>query len=924
LLVDCDGYCNDNFSDLRFLNIDEDTELPYWIENKSDGDHANVWVKIDGNSSIYMYYGNPDAISMSNGSATFSFFEGFTDSIDDLISTSGPWRKIANTLQIIDGILWFRGGHGPLMVTRAAPFGFNQTLRCRAYLNNQQLPGENVHAFGGIPPAYFGSDNNIHHFTIMSKQGFLPIYLICAGNVSSWEYQFFSNGWPFWQTYELVHLQHVSIARNVDANDEVSTSMVLPGPLCIEVGSCSTPSMWSWIDWMLIREYADTEPSWSSYSNEEDIYLYPVDRTDEILLMNSTDTLFNHAGLTPLTSYGYSGWSYNATFNVWSEKTNHGATTFANRPPMLSNENPTNSSWGLSINKIDVNITISDVDNDPMNWSIEVSTGDTSSNTNAGNGLISCTLSTPLDYITTYTWWVNVSDGSDWTNRTYNFKTEGLPGIWWDNEWQFRKAITINHEKVADDLVNFPALISFTDGDLVGKSQVDGDDLVFTNYYGEKLNHEIEYYNSSTGELVAWVNVTSLSSTMITNLYLYYGNPSCSNQENIEGTWNSDYVGVWHMNETSGAKCYDSTSNALTGSIIGDVTLSEPGITGYCYDLDTSGVGDQYVDGDVGLPNTYSEWTVEGWLCMDTSAERWGDLFSDSLGSESFPGQIEDTLLDNNAKFGAYNTGVWSSSVFPLGKTAWVYAVSSADGADSRVYWNGSLEALDGGDSRSIAGAWTIGCHYNGGGEHTDALFDEVRVSKVARSDAWISTCYNNIFSPSTFCSVGIEETVSTEDTIPPVISDITVTMSDPVDTDPSFGWENISCTVTDNVGVHSVYLNITYPDLHTENMSMVDGGGGQYYYNTTFTSIGSYGYFIWANDTSDNGNISSVEVFSIPPNWDIHVDGECNVLDFVYQANHFDEIGADGWIREDMNNDGEIGVLDLVLVSGHFDETWL
>jgi hypothetical protein len=308
---------------------------------------------------------------------------------------------------------------------------------------------------------------------------------------------------------------------------------------------------------------------------------------------------------------------------------------------------------------------------------------------------------------------------------------------------------------------------------------------------------------------------------------------------------------------------------------------------------------------------------------MDTSAERYGNLFSNADGSEKFPGQIEDALLDNNAKFGAYNTDVWSSSVFPLGKTAWVYAVSTADSTDTRVYWNGSLEALDGGDSRTIAGAWTIGCHYSGAVEHTDALFDEVRVSKVARSDGWIGTSYNNIFSPSTFYIVGNEETVSTEDTIPPVISDITVTMSDPVDTDPSYGWENISGTVTDNVGVYSVYLNVTYPDLHSENVSMVDGGGGQYYYNTTFSTAGNYSFFIWANDTSDNMNTSSIEVFSIPPNWDIHVDGECNVLDLVYQANHFDDTGTDGWIREDMNNDGEIGVLDLVLVSNHFDESW-
>jgi len=45
---------------------------------------------------------------------------------------------------------------------------------------------------------------------------------------------------------------------------------------------------------------------------------------------------------------------------------------------------------------------------------------------------------------------------------------------------------------------------------LKNEAQPDGDDIVFTDASGNKLNHEIEKYNITTGELVAWVNVTSL------------------------------------------------------------------------------------------------------------------------------------------------------------------------------------------------------------------------------------------------------------------------------------------------------------------------------------------------------------------------------------------------------------------------------
>jgi parallel beta-helix repeat protein len=60
-----------------------------------------------------------------------------------------------------------------------------------------------------------------------------------------------------------------------------------------------------------------------------------------------------------------------------------------------------------------------------------------------------------------------------------------------------------------------------------------------------------------------------------------------------------------------------------------------------------------------------------------------------------------------------------------------------------------------------------------------------------------------------------------------------------------------------------------------------------------------------------------------VAPNWDIDLDHDCNIMDLIFVANHFDETGPVGWIREDVNNDGEVSIVDLVLVAGHFDETW-
>ena len=73
---------------------------------------------------------------------------------------------------------------------------------------------------------------------------------------------------------------------------------------------------------------------------------------------------------------------------------------------------------------------------------------------------------------------------------------------WWNDDWLYRKQLTINSSEVTADLVNFPILVSITDGDLARKAQSDGDDIVFTlSPEATKLDHEIESFDFSTGEL---------------------------------------------------------------------------------------------------------------------------------------------------------------------------------------------------------------------------------------------------------------------------------------------------------------------------------------------------------------------------------------------------------------------------------------
>ncbi len=158
-----------------------------------------------------------------------------------------------------------------------------------------------------------------------------------------------------------------------------------------------------------------------------------------------------------------------------------------------------------------------------------------------------------------------------------------------------------------------------------------------------------------------------------------------------------------------------------------------------------------------------------------------------------------------------------------------------------------------------------------------------------------------------------------------PEITNVVRSESDPLDTNASFGWINISATVTSDSGVNKVMCNVSLSNGSNANFSMGKIGSNTYYYNTStiFSNNGSYSYYIWANDTNGNASISSVYDFSMPPNWDINNDGQCNVLDLNFISNHYGEIGQNGWIREDVDNNGIVQVFDFIMVTGHNGETW-
>ncbi|MEZ5227838.1 MAG: DUF2341 domain-containing protein [Acidimicrobiales bacterium] len=110
-------------------------------------------------------------------------------------------------------------------------------------------------------------------------------------------------------------------------------------------------------------------------------------------------------------------------------------------------------------------------------------------------------------------------------------------GTWFaQGTWAYRSPIGVEIDPGASALTDFPLLVEFTSPDLVGATQLDGDDVVFTDRDGiTRLDHQLESFDSGAGSVTAWVRVPSLD--LDSQLFVYYGNPSAADQSDAENVF---------------------------------------------------------------------------------------------------------------------------------------------------------------------------------------------------------------------------------------------------------------------------------------------------------------------------------------------------------------------------------------------------
>lgn len=322
-----------------------------------------------------------------------------------------------------------------------------------------------------------------------------------------------------------------------------------------------------------------------------------------------------------------------------------------------------------------------------------------------------------------------------------------LPSLaWWQDDWSYRKEIRLDTSatgaNLSEDLQSFPVLIRLHTGnfqyflDLMAKGEdirfVADDDIT-------PLKFHIERFDPINEMALIWVQVPSLPAASNTRkIWMYYGNPASAAGGDAAGTFGVDQALVYHFTEGQDvprdATAYGQNPSRFTGTISGDALVAGGARFEGGSILEVPDSATLAIDPAAG-------WTWSAWVNLDQPQEN-ALLFRKASGESALELSVDGQALYasisdpaagqvETARNGTLNPGTWHH----------VALVVKADRMS--VYLDGAEISYVDTAMPALAGPIQIGADPDGARGFLGQL-DEVRVSRTARSDAWLQAIVNS------------------------------------------------------------------------------------------------------------------------------------------------------------------------------------
>ena len=442
---------------------------------------------------------------------------------------------------------------------------------------------------------------------------------------------------------------------------------------------------------------------------------------------------FTGAGLTYGTPYGrvyaFTGFALSTT--VTAEYIEFYP---PNSKPKISNLIPENGQQNIPISLSELSFYIEDDDNDKMSYSVSTHPYIGSGNgQNKGNGKYSIPVE-GLQYSTTYSWTITVSDGMDTTEKTFTFTTISLgPVISNPNPPDFGSA--------SEDLTELSFTLFDAQGDLMDYTVETNPDIGSTSDVNvPDGTYTVPIHDLKRYTWYHWyVNVTDGN---------YWTRESFSFYVSEFGL-----VGYWSFNEANGDTAYDSSGYDNDGSIYGATWTLSGKINGA---LEFDGNDYVVVPHDTSL-DTYDAFTVAAWFKPTgyTSDDNnhivtrrgLGYQYSLTIADHYHTG---DYCLHGMTDLGEGNIITLYSEPDYVNLNNWFFGVYTYDGSNYRLYFGNetSIDEVDNELNSPIEPPSMDVSLFFGRNAYASGYFkgviDEVRIYNRALSTSEIQELYNN------------------------------------------------------------------------------------------------------------------------------------------------------------------------------------
>ena len=364
----------------------------------------------------------------------------------------------------------------------------------------------------------------------------------------------------------------------------------------------------------------------------------------------------------------------------------------------------------------------------------------------------------------------------------------------WLTGWAYRVPLTIEYSKIESPLDDFPILLHLGGASGTNRAALtpvfrrlgasSGKIAVTAQDGTSQLYVEVVRWDAANREAYLWAKVPSVPSASNTSLYLYFDDTQADNTEfvGVTGTsaaqkvWDDHFVGVWHLAESgngSAGEFKDSTGNRNDGQGGGGFGYASPTLTtagvpmGVAQSFDGLNAYINVPDHDAFSVTTTGQITVSAWLSpasvnQPASAEGYTRWLGKSAVSntewqfvyynQSYSTRSQWISYYNYSSKGGKGPGDYSTGEVPAESWVYVTGTSIASGPDhgiQHVYRNAAVHTGKPDDWQSYglnyengSAPVTIGTGWIETGNWWAGRIGEVRISDIARSDAWIAASY--------------------------------------------------------------------------------------------------------------------------------------------------------------------------------------